>query len=149
MVEPNERVGAEWERDCGAHPRGKGLAAVSREPEGGVRDRAKRFLGQVGRRGIDGREVRGLGRVADVVRPDLEPEAVLLPAETQACSGDEPGLEPRLVEPGRADLPGRVGDVRGEDVQPAAATARGAPDDDVEHRLVLAEELGDRALLGG
>ena len=85
----------------------------------------QRLLREVGGRRIDGREVRRLHAVADVVGGDLEAEAVLLPAEAEPRAGRQPRLEPRLVEPRRANLAGRVGDVRRQDVEAAAAPSRG------------------------
>ena len=63
-------------------------------------------------------------RVPDVVRGDLEPEAVSLPPQPEPRPGRQLRLEPGLVEPRRADLARLVRDVRGEDVEPAAAPAR-------------------------
>ena len=124
------------------------LASVADEGERRVRDGAQRLLRQVCRRRVDRREVRGLDGVADVVRGDLEPEAVRLAPEPESCAGDELRLEPRLVEPGRPDLAGCVGHVGGEDVEPSAPSRRGASHDDVEDRLLVPEQLRDRPLLG-
>ena len=109
---------------------------------------AQGLLGEVGGRRIDGREVRGLRSLADVVGGHLEPETVRLPAQAQAGPGRQLGLEPRLVEPRRADLPGLVRDVGGQDVEPPTPTTRDATDDDLEHRLVVAEQRCHGALLG-
>ena len=52
------------------------------------------------------------------------------PRSADARAGRQLRLEPRLVEPRRADLAGVVGDPRREDLQPAAAAPRGGRADD-------------------
>ena len=147
-VETDERVGTEGKRLGRAHRGGQRLAAVAGERERRLAQAPQRLLRQVGGRRVDGGEVRGLRDVADVVRRDLEAVAVRLPPQAQAGARHEPRLEPRLVEPGRPDLARPIRDVCGQDVEAPAPPAGRAADDDVEHRLIVAEELRDRALLG-
>ena len=148
-VDADERIGPERQGVVGADRRGQRLAGVPRARQRRLGQRAKRLLRQIRSRGIDRREVGGLHRVAEVERRHLEPEPVRLPAHADVRSRDELRLEPRLVEPRGADLARVVGDVRCEDVEPAAASGRGAADDDVQHGLVLPEERCDRPFLRG
>ncbi len=60
-----------------------------------------------------------------------------------ACAGDELRLEPRLVEPGRLDLPRLVRDPCGEDLEPTAAATRRRANDALENSLLVAEEITD------
>ena len=146
-VDPDESIRAEREALAEPHARGERLATGAREGKRRLRHRAEGLLGEIGRGRVDGREVGGLDRLADVVGRDLEAEAILLAAEPKSRSGRQPGLEPRLVEPRGPDLPRRVDDVRREDVEAAAATGGRPPDTDVEDGLLVAEEGGDRPLL--
>jgi hypothetical protein len=131
----------------GADPGRDGLAAVAGMRQAVVGQRAQGLLREIGGRRVDGREVRGLRSIADVVRGDLEAVPVALASQPQSRAGGELRLEPRLVEPGGADLAGLVGDMGGEDVETTATAARHPPHRDLQHGLVLAEEARDRPLL--
>ncbi len=82
---------------------------------------AELFLCHVLARGIDRGEVAGLRIAVEVVRRDGEAVAVGASAYPHRRSRNQFRLEPGLVEPGRLDLAGLVGDTRGEDLQPALA----------------------------
>ena len=146
-VDPDEGVCTERQPLADSHARRERLAARAGEGKRRLRHRPQGLLGEIGRRGVDGREVGGLDRLADVVGRDLEAEAILLAAEPKSRSRRQPGLEPWLVEPRGADLARRVDDVSREDVEAAAATGGRPPDTDVEDGLFVAEEGGDRSLL--
>ncbi len=145
-VERDERVGAEWETALDPDASGQGVATCPGVGEDTLDETPDRLLGEVGRRRVHGCEVGSRVRLSEVVRLDLEPVAVRLPPDPQPRPRAQARLEPGLVEPGRPQLPGRVGDVGGEDVQPSPTPRARASDDHVEHRLLLAEQLRDRAL---
>ena len=147
-MQRDKRVAAEREHRGHPDTRGQRLAPGPGVGQRLVGQAAQGLLGEVVGRRIDGREVRGLRSLADVVGGHLEPETVRLPAQAEAGPGRQLGLEPRLVEPRRADLPCLVRDVGGQDVEPTAPSTRYATDDDLEHRLVLAEQRCHGALLG-
>ena len=95
----------------------------------GVLERGRDELAQLRRRHllarrVDGREVGGRRAAVQVVGLDREAEAVLLTPQAHVRAGRELVLQPRLVEPGGADLAGAVADLRGEDLQPPAAAAQ-------------------------
>ncbi len=98
-------------------------------PVGGERQRRLDELAELHRRDllagrIDGCEVRGRRAAVQVVGADGEAEAVLLAAKAHVRPGRQLVLQPRLVEPGRRDLPAAVGDLRGEDLEPPAPAAK-------------------------
>src|SRR5262249_25250070 len=126
--------------------RGDGIARRPYVCERGFHDSAQLLLCQLLARRVDRGEVRGVGCVAEVVRLDGEAEAVPATTEPEPGAGDELALEPRLVEPRRTELTRLVGHRRGEDVKSPPPSSRRAPHTDVEYCLVVAEELGDRAL---
>jgi hypothetical protein len=87
-------------------------------------------------RRIHRREVGRCGRLAEVVRLDVEPEPTLAAAEPDVRSRLELPFQPRLVEPGRRHGGRPVGDPRRQHLEPAAAP--------LPHRQHLA---GNRDLL--
>ncbi len=93
--------------------------------------------------GVDGSEVACLGLAVEVVRGDRETVPVRAAADANARAGDELRLEPRLVEPGRLDLPGLVGDTCSEDRQATATATRRRADDALDDRLLVAEQVTD------
>src|SRR5262245_39078665 len=138
-----ERIGAHREPLSGEQLGGQVVSEVEHELEYLVVQVAQPLLRDVLRCGIDGREVARLGLAVEVVRRDREAVPVRAPADAEGRSRNELRLEPRLVEPRRLDLAGLVRDPGGEDLQPAPAVARRGPDDALDHRLVVAEEVAD------
>ena len=123
-MQRDERVGPQRQPLGGGEHGREGIALGPRELERGADERAQLLLGERLAGGVDGCVVGRLGRLAEVVALDLEAVAVGLPAQADARAGRQLRLEPGLVEPGRLDLAGVVGDARGEDLQPAAAAPR-------------------------
>ena len=143
-VDRDERIA----RGAGGAPRASSAAGrsspdVADEVERLRVEVAELLLRDVLRRRVDGREVAGLRLAVEVVRGDGEAVAVRAAPEADARAGRELRLEPRLVEPRRLDLARLVGDPRGEDLQPPAAPARRRADDDLDDRLLVAEEVAD------
>ena len=129
----------------------RGRERISLRPDESERlahERAQLLLRERLAGGVDGCVVGGLRHLAEVVALDLEAEAVQLATQAHARAGSQLRLEPRLVEPRRADLAGVVRDPRRQDLQPAAAAPGGdRAHDSFDHRLVLAEEVADRPLV--
>ena len=134
QAESREELGGQW------------LAVVSGAFQRRRHEAAELLLAQLLARRVDGREVGGVVRLAEVVRVDREAEAVLASAEAHVRAGDQLLLEPGLVEPGCADLAGLVGDVRRQDVEPAATPTRRPAHDHLDHRLLVAEQIDDPSL---
>ncbi len=93
--------------------------------------------------GIHRGEIGCLHVAVQVVRRDGEAVPVRATSNADRRAGDELRLEPRLVEPGRPDLAGLVGDARGEDLEPPAPPARHRAHDPLDHCLVVAEQIAD------
>ena len=149
MMERHECVRPERQLLAHTHRARKRVSSGAGEHERAVRNRAKLLLGEIGGRRVHRREVGGLRRVSEVVRLHLEAESIPLAADAELRAGRQPRLEPRLVEPRRPDLSGPVRDVSRDEMKPPTRTpARGAADDDVERRLLVAEQLRDRPIRG-
>ena len=136
-VHGGERVALERKPLAFAQLRGQRVGDVRRERQREIDDAPHARRRDLLRSGIDGREVGGSARLAEVVRARLEAEAAELAAHADLRSGHELVGEPRLVEPVHADGVGAVVDAR-DDPRPPAA-----------HRLLLGPEdtSGDDALL--
>ena len=99
-------------------------------------------------RRIDGREVRGRACRADVVRLDVEAVLAEAAAQPEVRPRREPVGEPRLVEPGRGDRAGRIGDACRHDRQAPATTGAHVRDGAGDRNLLVPPELRDRHLVG-
>ncbi len=144
-VQGNERVGPERQGLGGGEPGRERVSLRPDERERLAHERAQLLLRERLACGVDGCVVGGLRHLAEVVALDLEAEAVQLAPQAHARAGSELRLEPRLVEPRRADLAGVVRDPRRQDLEPAAAAPGGdRAHDSFDHSLVLAEEVADR-----
>ena len=104
---------------------------------------AQLLLREILGRGVDRREVRGLGLAVEVVRGDREAVPVRTAAEPHPRAGNEPLLQPGLVEPCRLDLAGAVSHLRRQYLEPAASPARGRADDALDDGLLVPEEVAD------
>ena len=129
-------------------------------PVGGKRQRRLDELAQLHRRDllarrVDRCEVRRCRAAVQVEGADGKAEAVRCPTEAHVRAGGQLVLQPRLVEPGRRNLAAAVGDLRGEDLEPAASPAeRSAAHFALDQHLlvptVLAEiQVGDPLLGSG
>ena len=122
---------------------------VAETGERGVDDAADGLRRDLLRGRVDGREVGGGVRLAEVVTADVETVAAELPAQADPRAGPQLVGEPRLVEPGGGDGRAAVVDARGDTDPPPAQRPLGhvqhlACDDDL---LALAE-IGDPDLVG-
>ncbi len=142
-MDRDERVRAQ--RQLVAHPEvgREGLAGVPCEPENLRAELAQPLLREVLGRRVHRCEVGRLGLPVEVVRGDGEPELVRAASQPDLGAGAESLLEPRLVEPRRLDLTRSIGHSRGQDPEPPAAATRHRADDDLDHRLLIPEEVAD------
>ena len=98
-------------------------------------------------RRIDRREVGRRRAAVEVERAHGEAEPVRRAAQPHVRTRLQLLLQPRLVEPGGADLAGAVRDLRGQDLQPAAAAPQRRPQHlAFDQHLLLTEEVGDPPL---
>ena len=142
-MDRGQRVRSEREAFRGEQRRGKVVTDGANALERLQVEVAELLLREILGRRVDRREVARLGLAVEVVRGDREAELVRAAADPDRGARDELPLEPRLVEPRRLDLARLVGDARGEDLQPPAATARHRADHALEHRLLVTEEIAD------
>ncbi len=146
-MDRRERVAAKRQAAVGLQAR--------RQRVGPVADERQRRLDQLAQlrrrdllaRGVDRCEVGGRRAAVEVERAHCEAEAVRCAAEADVRAGLQLLLQPGLVEPRRADLAGPVGDLRGQDLEPAAAAPQGrAQHLALDQHLLVAEQVGDPPL---
>ena len=112
-------------------------------------------LAQLGRRDllarrVDRREVGRRRAAVEIERAHGEAEPVRGTAQTHMGARLQLLLQPGLVEPGRADLARPVRDLRGQDLEPSAATAQRRSEHlAFDQHLLVAEEVGDPLLRRG
>ena len=142
-VNHGERVRAQRKALRREHGRRQVVSDVADELERLGMDVAERLLRDVLRRGVDGRQVAGLGVAVEVVRGHGEAVPIGASADAERRTGHELRLEPRLVEPRGPDLSRLVRDLRGQDLQSTSPAARRRADDDLDDRLLVPEEVTD------
>ena len=146
-VQGEERVGTRRERLACLQPGREEVQVVAREPERGGHERAHPRRCDLLAGGIDRRQVGGRAGTVQVVRANRELVPPQLAAEPHDGSGQQLLCEPVLVEPDRRDRAALVRDHRLQHGQPPARAAqRDVPHLADDHRLLLAEEVGDPAL---
>ena len=142
-VQGNQGVGAQRKTFAREERRRQRLPGIAHEWKRLRAKLAQLLLRDVLARGVHGREVGSLDLALEVVRRDGEAELVRTSSQPNARAWRQALLEPGLVEPRRLDLPARIGDARGENLQPAAPATGKRSNLDVDHGLFVAEELAD------
>jgi hypothetical protein len=145
-VERDERVAHDRELESRPKVRRHEVGDVARVRERSLGERPQPLVRDVLGRRVDRREVRRLGRLAEVVALDHEVLPAPLPTETNVRAGCELVDEPVLVEPDRVDRAGLVRDARGHERHAARPPPARAADDAADRSLLLAEEVGDPQL---
>ncbi len=147
LVDRRQGVAAERQPALRLQPRRERVGAVGHERQRRLDQLAQLRGRDLLARRVDGCEVGRRGAAVEVERADREAEPVRRPAQADVRSRLQLLLQPRLVEPGRADLAGAVRDLRGQDLEPAAPAAQRRPEHlALDQHLLVPEEVGDPLL---